>query len=881
MQCPRCATEVKDGAKFCPACGAGVPSWTGRLVRGDVLINRYHVVRPLARGGMGSVYLATDSRLGDAPVALKEMTLSHAPGDTKAWEQAVVEFRREAAMMARLSHPNLPRVIDQFQHEDNQFLVMEYVEGRTLRAELEQHTAPLPLPTALHWFRQLANVLGYLHTQEPPIIYRDLKPTNIMIRPDSRIALIDFGIARLYKPGQSGDTAIYGTPGYAPPEQYGLGQTDARSDIYSMAMVLHEVLTGYDPGRRTTTRPPLANTLRADVPNHIAQAIHRALAVDSADRFDSMREFAAAVEPDGAADVVASRPFMAQGQRPAAPAPPTIAMQPPTKRRRLFVALGGLGAVGLMLVLGLLFVRNQSAPNPTATPNVLGRSVTAEPNTIMPNTPVANPPTPIPPTPVIGPAPPGMATIASGTYVLGSADGPPDEQPTGPVYVRTFYLDRTEVTVAAYRACVETGRCTAPVDLAALTHASYFNDPAFDQFPVINVTWEQARTYCATQNRRLPTELEWETAARGTAGRVYPWGDDWDTRKLNVWGSGQNGDVLAVGSFAAGATPEGGLDLAGNVAEWTSSLDQPYPYNPNDGRELPNQPGSRIVRGSFSGDDPTSARLMDRERRPPTEFANNLGFRCATNEAYLPVGMDLIPAGTWTLGATITEAEALKARFNWPSLLNEQPTTVITSPSFYLDHTEVTNAAYAEFVSATGHPAPKNPFDPIGLAVWNADGTIPVTRTDHPVVNVTWADATAYCQWAGKRLPTEAEWERAARGDTRRVWPWGDDWDGAKANTNESGRGTTEAVGTLANAGTYGSLDLAGNVWEWTSSLYLPYPYRADDGREAASGGGARVLRGGSWLDDQFGSHSSGRNSLLPTLANVNVGFRCAQDVPK
>src|SRR5687768_17168315 len=147
MQCPRCATNVKDGAKFCPACGAGIPSWTGRLVKGDVLIDRYKVIRPLARGGMGAVYLATDNRLGDAPVALKEMTLSHAPGDTKAWERAISDFHREAALLARLSHPNLPRVIDQFQIDDNQFLAMEYVEGRTLRAELESRNEPIALET--------------------------------------------------------------------------------------------------------------------------------------------------------------------------------------------------------------------------------------------------------------------------------------------------------------------------------------------------------------------------------------------------------------------------------------------------------------------------------------------------------------------------------------------------------------------------------------------------------------------------------------------------------------------------------------------------------------------------------------------------------------
>ncbi|HEY1012299.1 MAG TPA: protein kinase, partial [Herpetosiphonaceae bacterium] len=295
MQCPRCNAIVKEGIKFCPACGGGLPSWTGRLKAGDVLAERYKVERPLARGGMGAVYLASDMRLGDAPVALKEMTLHHAPGDTETWQRAVEEFRREASLLARLSHPNLPHVIDQFEANGNQFLVMELIDGRTLRAELESRSAPVPLGEALDWFRQLASVLSYLHGQASPIIYRDLKPANIMLRPDGRVTLIDFGIARLYKPGQSGDTSVYGTPGYAPPEQYGLGQTDARSDVYSLAMVLHEVLTGHDPARRKNVRPALVHEARPDVPEHLGQALNRALALEPDERFASVNELAEAM----------------------------------------------------------------------------------------------------------------------------------------------------------------------------------------------------------------------------------------------------------------------------------------------------------------------------------------------------------------------------------------------------------------------------------------------------------------------------------------------------------------------------------------------------------------------------------------------------------
>lgn len=878
MQCPRCAANVNDGAKFCPACGAGVPSWTGRLIRGDILINRYKVIRPLARGGMGAVYLASDNRLGDAPVALKEMTLSHAPGDTSAWQRAISEFHREAALLARLSHPNLPRMIDQFQFDGNQFLAMEYVEGRTLRAELESTSKLIPLETALSWFRQLASVLAYLHAQDPAIIYRDLKPTNVMVRSDGRIALIDFGIARLYKVGQSGDTAIYGTPGYAPPEQYGLGQTDARSDIYSLAMVFHEVLTRFDPLKRSTNRPPQAHQLRPDVPEHLAQAIHRALAPDPEERFASIKDFVAAVEQLPTSDSVITT-LRKDATYAGGVAGSGIA---PSRRlnRRLLLVLAGLAVFGL-LVAGLTFfvltTRGTLDLQPTSSSRLnlpastSGTAVTA--SVPSPTAPLA--------TPVIGPAPPGMVAVAGGTYTVGSTDGPADEKPVNSAYLATFYIDRTEVTVGAYRRCVQTGQCAPPADRSSLTHADYFDNPEFDAYPVINITWDQALKYCQTQGARLPSELEWESAARGTEGRVYPWGNQWDGAKLNIWGSGQGGDVVAVGTFPSGATPAGIVDMAGNVAEWTSTLDQAYPYNANDGRELPTQYGARIIRGNFTGADATNARAADRERRPPTESANNLGFRCATNDFFVPPGMDYIPGGTWTIGQSTAAVNDLVYRYGWTNLINEQPATMITTTAFYLDRTEVTNAQYAAFVTATNHPVPRNAFDPVGLAIWNLDGTIPLTRTDHPVVNVTWPDAVAYCAWAGKRLPTEAEWERAARGDDGRIWPWGPEWDAARANTKESARGTTTAAGELTGgAGPYGTLDLAGNVWEWTNSLYLPYPYQPDDGREVASGSGARVLRGGSWFDEQAGAHTSGRNSLLPTLANTNVGFRCAQNTP-
>src|SRR5689334_6208774 len=183
MACPICGAPTKDGARFCPACGANlIGTTTGMLGAGRMLAGRYRIARLIARGGMGAVYRAGDTRLDDAQVAVKEMAGVYRPGETDAFAQAVAEFRREAALLARLSHPNLPRVIDRFEEDGKQFLVMEYVEGQTLRQALVARGGRAEIAEACGWAEQLCAVLSYLHAQQPPVIYRDLKPSNVMLR---------------------------------------------------------------------------------------------------------------------------------------------------------------------------------------------------------------------------------------------------------------------------------------------------------------------------------------------------------------------------------------------------------------------------------------------------------------------------------------------------------------------------------------------------------------------------------------------------------------------------------------------------------------------------------------------------------------------------
>jgi serine/threonine-protein kinase len=249
-------------------------------------------------------------------VAVKEMASSFVRGDTTAFERAVEDFRREAALLARLRHPHLPRVSDQFDEDGKYYLVMEFIEGRTLSETLRWAGGRLPLDRALDYADQLCDVLTYLHSQSPPIIYRDLKPSNVMVVSDedggskppasildprsSQLVLIDFGIARFYRPGQAGDTAIYGTTGYAPPEQYGRGQTDARTDIYALGVLLHQLLTGHDPTTTPFALPP-PRTLNPNIPPQIAAALERATDSNREARFADIAAFRAALHIPGVA----------------------------------------------------------------------------------------------------------------------------------------------------------------------------------------------------------------------------------------------------------------------------------------------------------------------------------------------------------------------------------------------------------------------------------------------------------------------------------------------------------------------------------------------------------------------------------------------------
>jgi serine/threonine protein kinase len=318
------------------------------LIRGDILQNRYRITALLARGGMAAIYRGWHTTL-DAPIAIKEMLPQ--PGlDAQTLAQLRQQFRQEAAILARLEHPNLVGVLDFFEEGDKAYLVMTLVEGESLTERIEREGA-LPEDQVLQWADRLLDALAYCHSQG--IVHRDVKPANIIIRPDRQPVLVDFGLVKLWDPDDPHTRTVMrgmGTPEYASPEQYGAqpGHTNPRSDLYGLGATLYHALAGEAPPTATdrtagVQRFDSVRVLNPQVSARTDATIMAAMALRVADRFES------AVEMRAALDVHSPQPASLH----------RLAHRAPNWNRLLVGIL--LGAIAfLILVIGLAMAVAQS-----------------------------------------------------------------------------------------------------------------------------------------------------------------------------------------------------------------------------------------------------------------------------------------------------------------------------------------------------------------------------------------------------------------------------------------------------------------------------------------------------------------------------------------
>jgi serine/threonine-protein kinase len=324
--CPNCHKPNLRRAKFCQHCAH------------DMVLNndgpRYYITRVIKSGGQGSVFetIGDDGKV----YAVKEMIDNFT--NPKDRTEAIDRCEAEAKMLRRLSHPRIPRVYADFKDEGRQYLAMDFVRGEDLEEIIRKHPGGLPEPQVLEWADEICDVLDYLHNHKPePIIFRDMKPSNVMIEPDGTVKLIDFGIAKVFQRAERG-TQI-GTPGYAPPEQY-QGLATVESDIYALAATLHHMLTGRDPRDEPPFSFPPVYGLKPTISKRTSDALQKALQMNPDDRFQSIAEFRDALRPLPAPSqvrvpqkttVLTPQP-QAATQPAAAPAsPPPAAGNPPVQ----------------------------------------------------------------------------------------------------------------------------------------------------------------------------------------------------------------------------------------------------------------------------------------------------------------------------------------------------------------------------------------------------------------------------------------------------------------------------------------------------------------------------------------------------------------------
>ncbi len=621
-------------------------------------IGNYEVVSQFGEGGMGELFLGRHTRLAREVIIKTIRTEDFSP---RQIEHLRTRLEREAFIQSQLEHPSIVRVYDFIAEAESTFMVMEYVPGRDLRKMIARETGPVQPARAIRLFKQVLRAIDYAHhfiysdqqgKKHQGIIHRDLKPANILITPNDIAKVTDFGIVKVR--GVKGGTQMGfnpGTPEYMSPEQARGRELDHRSDIYSMGVVFFEMLTGNvpfsDTGDGTSDYeirrghielpPPSPRQFKADLSPELEKIVLKSLEKDPDDRYQTARDFYLVLEEferSGKADfakVAVARSTVAEGQQRGT----GVAIIDVTTvgfneshtgilgHESTSMGNGALGAYGTSVADGY-----QRSPLPVVNtkdkdhrPLIIGVAALVlltvlaawwlYRRTSRSQVPDNNPTTI---------APRGMKAISAGQFKMGRDDGSEFEKPAHVVSTNSFYLDEKEVSNADYERFVQSGQRSAP--------KNWVDDkiPAGETFyPVSNVSWFDAYAYCRWLNKRLPTETEWEYAARGKENFLYPYDNKWEPEYSSASPSSEAiGKLSNVGSYPKGASPFGILDMAGNVAEWTDSFYEPYPNSP-----AKNDPGNRVIRGGSYVNPPIQQTATERRWLKPNETREYVGFRCA------------------------------------------------------------------------------------------------------------------------------------------------------------------------------------------------------------------------------------------------------------
>jgi len=574
------------------------PSWIGQTVGG-----RYKIEAQLGQGGMSTVYQATDPNL-QRTVAVK-LIHPHLSSDS----EFVRRFEQEAAAVAQLRHPNIIQVYD-FNHDaDLYYMVLEYVPGETLQDKLKsltQSKEQFSINDTIRIMSTVCDAVGYAHEQG--MIHRDLKPANVMLNLKGQPILMDFGVAKMLDAAHHTATgAIIGTAKYMSPEQARGDRPDNRTDIYSLGVMLYEMVAGIPPYDADSTvallmkhvSEPLPDIrqVNPDVSPELAAVIEKSLAKNREDRFQSAHEMATALRrisqnaptvATTAPDATVLQPAHTPAASTATAAPAAPAAKQPAKKGGFPIWLVGAGAILLLLIVGAagFFIFSGSGNGEAE-----GEGV-----------PVAGGGEPA------LPSAEGMIRIPEGNYTVGVDQSSDNYAPIQQVELDQFFIDQYEVSNAHYAQFVSDTGHQPPEDWNG-------NMPPTEEedHPVDGVSWDSAVAYCQWTNKRLPTEAEWEVAARGTEQRLFPWGNNQSVVPLPA------GGTYPVGGKPTNQSSFGVFDMAGNVWEWVGESYAPI------------EQGNQVLRGGANGFLQNMAYRLQGDPNTPTMMAS-AGIRCAADQ---------------------------------------------------------------------------------------------------------------------------------------------------------------------------------------------------------------------------------------------------------
>jgi serine/threonine protein kinase/formylglycine-generating enzyme required for sulfatase activity len=777
-KCPQCSQTFDDRYLVCPTDNTTLIVDTGDPMLGRLLDNRYRLTKKIGEGGMGSIYQATHTEIGRI-CAIKLL----AP-ITTGRDEALARFKREATLASRIDNPHAVTIYDFGEAGTGLlFLAMEFIDGRPLSGIISEHRM-LPVDRAAHITYQVAEALAAAHALG--IVHRDLKPDNIMItrkgNESDYVKVLDFGIAKTVADDSADHLTktgfVLGTPVYMSPEQLLGEKLDGRSDIYSLAIIVYEMLSGKLPFvgdnqqavmmKRITGSPVPLRSVAPQVSEAVAGVVMQGLARDADERVQDAMEFAEAL----IAATTGGTQFLGKGstRRISEQATEGKTMAWPSGSQT-----EGSPSAGSHDATIVLDSHSTVQSGPGTSPMTMPPDYQTKPQTADPLPPVAA-------TTPVTPATPHL---------------PPPIDLTAPLYPPATQSSRQAVTSEAPRRKSMTLVAVIALVLVAAAVAAFL------------------------------------FMSRGSSGLTLAFKD----------------------------APPGAQVFVNDVSRGTVGPDGSFTVT-----DL--TPGQTLIKLTKEG-------FLDFT----TSVTGNKGEQKTVEALMLPMVIDdynglgpmvLVPEGDFTMGSDRAEDPD-----------DEKPAHTVKLPAFYIDKYEVTNEQYKRFCDA------------------ERGGKYPVTAVDAnyvtqfpklPVVGITYDDAAEFTRWAAKRLPKEAEWEKAASWDwktqKKRRYPWGDQENAGSANIGRSKEPLLSAGGTNAgDVSPYGIFDMGGNAGEWVDGVYSAY-----EGNKVPNEhyGKAHIVRGGSIHSPITEARTTFRGSLpieipkekLPVLL---VGIRCAisADDPK